>query len=149
MPVTSSAPIALRYSVSIRPWAHAKLIQQNVLTVTSTESKSSNTASLVVLPAAGHRQTPLPRTVGDLSGEPGAYFLQTAEWVFRENRLARGCFPALGRQVLLSKIIAPIFVLAAADDEIVALPQATAVKALCRATNVAVRIEPGRHLSLF
>ena len=80
---------------------------------------------------------------------PGAYFLQTAEWVFRENRLARGCFPALGRQVLLSKIIAPIFVLAAADDEIVALPQATAVKALCRATNVVVRIEPGRHLSLF
>jgi hypothetical protein len=61
MPVTSSAPIALRYSVSIRPWAHAKLIQQNVLRVTSTESKSSNTASLVVLPAADHRQTPLPR----------------------------------------------------------------------------------------
>src|SRR6516164_9311808 len=46
MQVTSSAPIALRYSVSIRPWAHAKLIQQNVLTVTSTESKSSNIASL-------------------------------------------------------------------------------------------------------
>ena len=67
MPVTSSAPIALRYSVSIRPSAHAKLIQQNVLTVTSTESKSSNTASLVVLPAADHRQTPLSRTVGDLS----------------------------------------------------------------------------------
>ena len=37
-------PYALRYSVSIRPWAHAKLIQQNVLTVTSTESKSSNRA---------------------------------------------------------------------------------------------------------
>jgi hypothetical protein len=44
--VTSSAPIALRYSVSIRPWAHAKLIQQNVLTVTATESKSSNIASV-------------------------------------------------------------------------------------------------------
>ena len=69
MPVTSSAPIALRYSVSIRPWAHAKLIQQNVLTVTSTESKSSNIASLVMLPAADHRKTPLPRTVGDLSGD--------------------------------------------------------------------------------
>jgi alpha/beta hydrolase family protein len=38
---------------------------------------------------------------------PGAYFLQTTEWVFRENRLARGCLPALGRQVLLSKIGAP------------------------------------------
>jgi poly(3-hydroxyalkanoate) synthetase len=80
---------------------------------------------------------------------PGAYFLQTAEWVFRENRLARDCFPALGRQVRLSKIVAPIFVLGAADDEVVALPQATAVKSLCRAAEVAVRVEPGRHLSLF
>jgi poly(3-hydroxyalkanoate) synthetase len=80
---------------------------------------------------------------------PGAYFLQTAEWVFRENRLARDCFPALGRQVALSKITAPIFVLAAADDEVVAAPQATAVKSLCRAAKVVVRVEPGRHLSLF
>ena len=46
MLVTSSAPIVLRYSVSIRPWAHAKLIRQNVFTVTSTESKSRNVASL-------------------------------------------------------------------------------------------------------
>ncbi len=59
---------------------------------------------------------------------PGAYFLQTAEWIFRENRLARGIFPALGRQSRLYDIEAPIFVLAAADDEIVALPQATAVE---------------------
>jgi hypothetical protein len=72
VPVRSSAPIALRYSVSIRPWAHAKLIRQIVLTVTSTESKGSNAASLVKLPAANHRQTPLSRSVGDVSGEPVA-----------------------------------------------------------------------------
>jgi len=42
-----------------------------------------------------------------------------------------------------------MFILAAADDEIVALPQALAAKSLCRATSVAVRVEPGRHLSLF
>src|SRR5271165_601453 len=70
MPGRSSAPIVLRFSVSIRPWAQAKLIQQNVLTVTSIESKSSNAASLVKLPAANHRQTPLSRSVGDVSGEP-------------------------------------------------------------------------------
>ena len=35
-PVTSSAPIALRYSVSIRAWAHTKLIRQIVLTVRQT-----------------------------------------------------------------------------------------------------------------
>ena len=42
MPVRSSAPIALRYSVSIRAWAHTKPIRQIVLTVTWTELKSSN-----------------------------------------------------------------------------------------------------------
>jgi poly(3-hydroxyalkanoate) synthetase len=80
---------------------------------------------------------------------PGAFFLQTTEWLFRENRLARGCFPALGRPARLSEIEAPIFVLAAADDEVVTLPQALAAKSLCRGTSVAVRVVPGRHLSLF
>jgi poly(3-hydroxybutyrate) depolymerase len=80
---------------------------------------------------------------------PGAYFIQTAEWIFRENRLARGCFPALGRKVALSSITAPIFVLAAEDDEVVSPPQATAVQSLCPRTRVTTRVEPGRHLSLF
>ena len=75
--------------------------------------------------------------------------MQTAEWVFRENRLARVSFPALGRPALLSAVEAPIFVLAAADDEVVSLPQATAAKSLCRRTRVKIRIAPGRHLSLF
>ena len=80
---------------------------------------------------------------------PGAYFMQAAEWIFRENRLARGRYIALGRPVALSSIAAPIFVLAAADDEVVSLAQATAVQFLCRQTRVETRIEPGRHLSLF
>ena len=54
MPVRSSAPIVLRYSVSLRGWAHAKLIRQIALTVTWTERKSSNAASLAVMPAADH-----------------------------------------------------------------------------------------------
>jgi poly(3-hydroxyalkanoate) synthetase len=80
---------------------------------------------------------------------PGAYFAQTAEWIFRENRLANGSFPALGRQVGLADIVAPIFALAAADDAIVSAPQATAVKSRCPKAKVVVRVEPGRHLSLF
>jgi poly(3-hydroxyalkanoate) synthetase len=80
---------------------------------------------------------------------PGAYFAQTAEWIFRENRLANGSFPALGREVGLADIAAPIFALAASDDEIVAPPQATAIESKCRRAKVAVRVEPGRHLSLF
>ena len=35
------------------------------------------------------------------------------------------------------------------DDEVVTLPQALAAKSLCRETSVAVRVVPGRHLSLF
>ncbi len=66
---------------------------------------------------------------------PGVYFLEVAEWLFREKRLA----------ARLSDIQAPVFVLAAADDEIVALPQALAAKSLCRATSFAVRVEPGRR----
>jgi len=80
---------------------------------------------------------------------PGAYFLQTSEWIFRDNRLARGAFPGLGREIGLSDIAAPIYILAAADDEIVALKQATAETALSPRADVMTRVEPGRHLSLF
>jgi poly(3-hydroxyalkanoate) synthetase len=80
---------------------------------------------------------------------PGTYFAQTTEWIFRENRLANGSFPALGREVGLAEIAAPIFALAASDDAVVAPPQVTAVKSKCPQAKVAVRVEPGRHLSLF
>ena len=80
---------------------------------------------------------------------PGVYFAQTVEWIFRENRLARGAFRAFGRQAPLSAIEAPIFVLAASDDEVVSTLQATAIEALCPQTRVTVRVESGRHLSLF
>src|SRR6202043_3233549 len=50
-------------SVSIRAWAHAKLIRQIVLTVTWTELKSSNPASLVMLTAANQGQAPSSRSL--------------------------------------------------------------------------------------
>jgi pimeloyl-ACP methyl ester carboxylesterase len=78
---------------------------------------------------------------------PGAYFFQSAEWIFRENQLARGSFPSLRRQSLLSDISAPIFVLAAADDEIVAVPKRPQSSRCAPAFEI--RVEPGRHLSLF
>jgi len=64
MPVRSSAPIALRYSASIRAWAHTKLIRQVALTVTGTELKSSNAASFVMPAAANQRQAPSSRRPG-------------------------------------------------------------------------------------
>lgn len=90
--------------------------------------------------AAWHR-----RTV-DL---PGPYFLQTTEWLFRENRLARNLFVGLGRICNLETVTAPIFVLAAEDDEIVDLKQSSAVARLCAHVQVELRVVPGTHLSLF
>jgi hypothetical protein len=56
MPVRSSAPIALRYSASIRAWAHTNLIRQIVLTVTGTELNCSSAASFVMPAAANQRR---------------------------------------------------------------------------------------------
>eukprot|EP01037_Dinobryon_pediforme_P009500 gene9500-9580_t len=80
---------------------------------------------------------------------PGPYFIQITEWLFRENRLARQCFPVLGRLINLQAITVPIFLLAAADDEIVVLPQALAAQTICSGAEVTTRIERGNHLSLF
>ena len=70
MPGRSAAPIALHYSVSIRAWAQTKPIRQIVLTLTWTELKSSNAASLVMLPADNQRQAPLSRSLGAVHDWP-------------------------------------------------------------------------------
>jgi hypothetical protein len=80
--VRSSAPIALRYSASIRAWAHTKLIRQIVLTVTGTELKSSNAASFVMPAAANQRQAP-----------PKAY--RVGLWKLGAGRLIHLCSPRL------------------------------------------------------
>jgi poly(3-hydroxyalkanoate) synthetase len=76
----------------------------------------------------------------------GRYFLEATEWLFRENRLAGDCFPALGRACGLGDVIAPVRALAARDDRVVAPLQATAALARLRAR---AEIAEGGHLSLF
>ena len=80
---------------------------------------------------------------------PGAFFAQATEWLFRETRLARGCFMALGKPCDLSAIEAPIFVLAAAGDVVIPPPQTLALQRLCPRAKVRARVAPGVHLSLF
>lgn len=80
---------------------------------------------------------------------PGVYFLQTCEWLFRENRLARNLFPALGRRCDLRDIVCPLYVLVAAEDDVVAPEQALAAARLCTQATATTRIAPGKHLSLF
>ena len=80
---------------------------------------------------------------------PGAFFAQATEWLFRENRLARGCFSALGRTCDLRAIEAPIFLLMAAGDIVIPPPQTLALRDLCPRAKVSARVAPGVHLSLF
>jgi poly-beta-hydroxyalkanoate depolymerase len=54
-------------------------------------------------------------------GLPGAHYLQVVEHLFKENRLATGRFVALGRRVDLSELRCLLFLLAARDDDVVAL----------------------------
>jgi poly(3-hydroxyalkanoate) synthetase len=54
---------------------------------------------------------------------PGAYFLQVARRLFKENQIAEGRFIALGHPVDLARVRAPMFLLAARDDEIVSPSQ--------------------------
>ena len=49
---------------------------------------------------------------------PGAYYLQTIRQIFKENRLAKGEFIALGERLSLKNIVCPVYLLAGSDDDI-------------------------------
>src|ERR1700758_520853 len=61
---------------------------------------------------------------------PGRYFLETVEKLYKRNEIAAGTFVALGKRIALTGITAPIFLLAARDDELVAPAQLFAVERL-------------------
>lgn len=82
---------------------------------------------------------------------PGVYYLQVVQWLFKENRIARGEFVALGRKVSLGAIRIPVFELAGANDEVTAPAQLLAVKDLIGTpgSDVVSLVQPVSHLSLF
>lgn len=82
---------------------------------------------------------------------PGAYYLQIVAQLFKENRIASGEFVALGRTVRLAEVRAPVYLLAARDDELVAAAQLLAVAGLVGTPKhaIAAATEPCGHLSLF
>jgi poly(3-hydroxyalkanoate) synthetase len=82
---------------------------------------------------------------------PGTYYLQVAQWLYKDNRLATGHFVALGRSIDLSVVRCPIFMLAARDDEIVAPGQVLAARQLVAGKGRKIRSETvaGGHLGLF
>jgi poly(3-hydroxyalkanoate) synthetase len=71
--------------------------------------------------------------------------------VFKRNEIATGSFVALGERIDLGTVKAPMFMLAARDDELVAPAQLFAAERLVGTSprNLCRMIVPCRHLGLF
>jgi len=82
---------------------------------------------------------------------PGRFFLDVVENLYKRNELAEGRFAVLGREIDLATVRAPVFMLAARDDELVAPPQLFALERLVGtpAHNLRKVTAPCRHLGLF
>ena len=82
---------------------------------------------------------------------PGAFFLEAVDRLYKRNELAGGEFVALGRRIDLATMRAPVFMLAARDDELVAPQQLFAVQHLVGtpAPNLHKAMAPCRHVGLF
>jgi poly(3-hydroxyalkanoate) synthetase len=82
---------------------------------------------------------------------PGVFYLQVVKWLFKENQIAERRFVALGQQLDLAQLRAPIFLLAASNDEVIAVDQLFATTQLVGtpAELLEKMTEPCGHLSLF
>jgi poly(3-hydroxyalkanoate) synthetase len=82
---------------------------------------------------------------------PGTYYMQVVEWVFKGNQIADGRFVALGRVVDLGTLRAPMYLLSAHDDEVVAPEQLFAAARLIATPENCIEKEtaPCGHLGLF
>jgi poly(3-hydroxybutyrate) depolymerase len=82
---------------------------------------------------------------------PGRWYLQAITQLFKENRLAKGTFIALGRRLDLRHIACPVYLLAGEDDDITTKEQVFNAERLIGtpADNVRKRLVPGGHIGLF
>ncbi|KVX87151.1 alpha/beta fold hydrolase [Burkholderia ubonensis] len=82
---------------------------------------------------------------------PGRWYLQAIVQLFKENRLAKGRFVALGRTLNLKDVTCPVYLLAGEADDITTPEQVfDAVKYLgTPAAQVTSRLVPGGHIGLF
>jgi len=82
---------------------------------------------------------------------PGPYYRQVFDWLYRENRLAAGTFPALGRRIDLRNLHCPLFLLAGARDVIAPPAQVFAAASLvaARKSDIETALAPCGHFALF
>lgn len=82
---------------------------------------------------------------------PGRWYLQAIHQIFKENRLAKGSFVALGRQLNLHDIRCPTYLLAGASDDITTPEQVLDAAKYIGTPKDALVAEtvPGGHVGLF
>ncbi|MEZ5707087.1 MAG: alpha/beta fold hydrolase [Burkholderiaceae bacterium] len=82
---------------------------------------------------------------------PGRWYLQVIQQLFKENRLAKGQFVALGRQLDLRHITCPLYLLAGAGDDITTPEQVLNAAHLVGtpAHKIHKKTVPGGHIGLF
>lgn len=82
---------------------------------------------------------------------PGRWYLQVIQQIFQENRLAKGTFVALGRQLDLRAITCPAFLLAGAADDITTPEQVLDAQKYIGTPPEKIRQKtvPGGHIGLF
>ncbi|WP_296707400.1 alpha/beta fold hydrolase [Rhodoblastus sp.] len=82
---------------------------------------------------------------------PGRWYLQAITQLFRENRLAKGTFIGLGRQLSLANITCPAYLLAGETDDITTKEQVfDAEKYLgTPKPKIVKKLVPGGHIGLF
>jgi polyhydroxyalkanoate depolymerase len=82
---------------------------------------------------------------------PGRWYLQVIQQLFKENRLAKGQFVALGRKLDLHDITCPMYLLAGLDDDITTPEQVLNAARLVGtpADQIEQKTVPGGHIGLF
>jgi poly(3-hydroxyalkanoate) synthetase len=82
---------------------------------------------------------------------PGRWYLQAVKELFKENRLAKGRFVALGRRLSLKDIRCPVYLLAGDRDDITTKEQVFDAEALLGTprNRVVKTLAPGGHIGLF
>jgi len=82
---------------------------------------------------------------------PGRYYLQAIESLFKENRLAKGRFVALGRKLDLKNITMPVYLLAGDGDDITTKEQVFNAETLVGTprSQIVKTLAPGGHIGLF
>ncbi len=82
---------------------------------------------------------------------PGVYYLQAVEWMFKENRLAKAKFVALGKVLSLKDITIPVYMLAGETDDITPAKQVFNAEYYLGTApqDMMKKLVPGGHIGLF